>query len=181
MIELIFETHATSVDNERLIASGHFDVELSPLGCAQAAELGVRYRAENLDTGLCSDLQRSYRTAEIAFAGRGLPVHRDPRIRECDYGAWTRRPAAEIDAERVRRIFEPFPGGESYAEVAARTRDLLREVERFWAGKRVLIVGHRATWYILEHVINGRDLRDVISGSWSWQPGWTYRLDGLTG
>ena len=42
-----------------------------------------------------SGRQRSYRTAEIAFAGRDLPVRRDARIRECDYGAWTRRPAAE--------------------------------------------------------------------------------------
>jgi broad specificity phosphatase PhoE len=177
-MRLIFETHATSLDNERLVASGHFDVELSPLGRAQAAELGVRYRAEDLDAVLCSDLQRSYRTAEIAFAGRGLPVHRDARIRECDYGAWTGRPAAEIDAERVRRIFEPFPAGESYVQVAARMRDLLSEVARDCAGRRVLIIGHRATWYSLEHVINGRDLRDVIAGSWKWQPGWSYRLDG---
>ncbi len=180
MVVLIFETHATSVDNERFVASGQFDVELSPLGRAQAAELGVRYGAEDLHTVLCSDLQRSYRTAEIAFAGRGVPIHRDARVRECDYGVWTTRPSAEIDAERVRRILEPFPGGESYAQVAARTRDLLSEVVREWAGKRVLIVGHRATWYSLEHLVNGRDLRDVISGPWSWQPGWTYRLDGLT-
>lgn len=178
MIELIFETHATSVDNERLVASGHFDVELSPLGRAQAVELGVRYGVEDLAAVLCSDLQRSYRTAEIAFAGRDLAVRRDARIRECDYGTWTRRPAAEIDAERVRRIFDPFPGGESYAQVAARTCDLLSEAVRDWAGRRVLIVGHRATWYNLEHVINGRDLRDVIMAPWEWQPGWTYRLDG---
>lgn len=178
MIELIFETHATSVDNERLVASGHFDVELSPLGRAQAVELGARYRAEDLAAVLCSDLQRSYRTAEIAFAGRDLAIRCDARLRECDYGDWTRRPAAEIDAQRVRRIFEPFPGGESYAQVAARTRGLLDEVARDLAGKRVLVIGHRATWYSLEHVINGRDLRDVIIAPWKWQPGWIYRLDG---
>ncbi len=178
MVVLIFETHATSFDNERFVASGQFDVELSPLGLTQAAELGVRYGTEDLHAVLCSDLHRSYRTAEIAFAERRLPIHRDARLRECDYGTLTRRPTAEVDAERVRRIFEPFPGGESYAQVAARTRDLLDEVARDWAGQRVLIVGHRATWYSLEHVINGRDLREVISGPWSWQPGWIYRVNG---
>lgn len=177
MVVVIFETHATSIDNERGIASGQFDVELSPLGCAQAAELGARRRAEDLAVVLCSDLRRSYRTAEIAFAGRDLPIRRDARVRECDYGAWTRRPDAQVDAERLRRIDEPFPGGESYAAVAARTRELLGEVAKAWAGRQVLIVGHRATWYGLEHVLNGRDLRDVISGPWSWQPGWTYCLD----
>ena len=29
---LVFETHATSLDNEAGLASGHADVELSPLG-----------------------------------------------------------------------------------------------------------------------------------------------------
>ena len=176
MIELIFETHATSLDNERSIASGQFDVELSPLGRTQAVELGVRYRARALHAVLCSDLQRSFRTGEIAFGARGMPIHRDARLRECDYGGWTRRPVADVDAERVRRILDPFPDGESYAQVVARTRDFLSEVQRDWAGRRVLIIGHRATWYSLEHLLNGRCLQDIISGPWSWQPGWAYRL-----
>lgn len=177
MVELIFETHAASVDNERGLASGQFDVELSSLGRAQAADLGVRYRIEELHAALCSDLRRSYMTAEIAFADRDLPIVRDARARECNYGTWTRRPIVEVDIARVKHIFEPFPDGESYAQVVARMRDLLNEVERDWSGKRVLMIGHRATWYSLEHLISGRDLRDVVSGPWSWQPGGTYRLE----
>lgn len=178
-LTLIFETHATSVDNERRIASGWFDAELSALGHGQAVELGLRYRNQNLHAVLCSDLQRSYRTAELAFADRGLPVVRDARLRECDYGAWTGRPTTELDAERVRRVTRPFPGGESYAQVAARTRELLTDVQGDWTGKRVMIVGHRATWYSLEHLLNGVPLEALLAAPWRWQPGWVYRCDAL--
>jgi len=40
---LVFETHATSLDNEAGLASGHHDVALSPDGRRQAAELGRRH------------------------------------------------------------------------------------------------------------------------------------------
>ncbi|HET8999163.1 MAG TPA: histidine phosphatase family protein [bacterium] len=173
---LFFETHATSVDNEQGIASGWHDAELSTSGCTQAVELGGRYAREDLAAVLCSDLQRSYRTAEIAFGERGLPLLRDARLRECDYGAWTRRPRDQVDAERVRHITEPFPGGESYTQVAARTRDLLNDVLRDWAGRRVMIVGHRGTWYSLEHVVKGKPLADAVAAPWIWQPGWVYSI-----
>src|SRR5207245_10490571 len=89
IVTIIFETHATSVDNERRVASGHSDAELSMLGRRQAADLGARYAREGLHAIFCSDLQPSSRTSEIAFAARGLPLIRDVRLRECDYGEWT--------------------------------------------------------------------------------------------
>jgi broad specificity phosphatase PhoE len=33
-----------------------------------------------------SDLARAVQTAEIAFAGSDLPIRRDQRLRECNYG-----------------------------------------------------------------------------------------------
>jgi phosphoserine phosphatase len=67
MITIIFEAHGTTFDNEAHLASGHNDVALSPLGENQARELGERYKDIHFDAIFCSDLQRSYKTAEIAF------------------------------------------------------------------------------------------------------------------
>ncbi|MEK7142787.1 MAG: phosphoglycerate mutase family protein [Patescibacteria group bacterium] len=44
MIEILFEPHGTTIDNEQKRASGHFDVELSDLGKKQAKELGERHK-----------------------------------------------------------------------------------------------------------------------------------------
>jgi broad specificity phosphatase PhoE len=89
MVTIIFETHATSADNEHGMASGHYDVGLSTRGREQARELGERHRNTRVDRVFCSDLERAIRTAEIAFSSRGLPITRDARLRDIDYGAWT--------------------------------------------------------------------------------------------
>lgn len=105
MIELVFETHATSVDNEDGLASGHWDAPLSALGEKQAVELGHRYPPGTGMDVFCSDLRRSYKTAEIAFGGRDdILIHKDPRLRECDYAVgpvlrtleWPRRGRVEL-------------------------------------------------------------------------------------
>ena len=168
---IYFETHATSLDNEAGLASGHYDTDLSPLGEKQAGGLGKRYAAIALDRVLCSDLRRSWRTADIAFADRAISIVRDPRLRECAYGEWDRAPQGTIDTERPHRINVPFPGGQSYLEVVGATRACLDDHSE---AARVLIVGHRATWYALEHLLRGRELAEVIATPWRWQPGWQY-------
>jgi broad specificity phosphatase PhoE len=81
-VTIVFETHATSIDNEAGIASGHHDADLSALGVRQARELGARHAGRDLAAVWCSDLRRSYRTAEIAFGRRDVPIVRDRRLRE---------------------------------------------------------------------------------------------------
>lgn len=179
MTEIIFVTHSTSLDNERRLASGHADTSLSALGRQQAAALGARYRDTCLAAVVCSDLQRSYCTAEIAFAQRDIPIIRDARLRECDYGELTRASAAVVERERPHRITVPFPGGESYVQAAARVRSLLADMPGRYSGQRIMLVGHRATQHALEHWLNGVPLAAAVVAPFQWQPGWTYRLVSL--
>jgi len=171
---IVFETHATSLDNEAGLASGWFDVALSEQGVAQASTLGERRRSDDLAAVYCSDLQRAFRTAEIAFGDRDITIVRDARLRECDYGTYTRRPASEIDAERSLRVTTPFPEGESYQQVVDRMAPWLAEIAAAFAGRRILVVGHRATFYALEHLVNRVDLHAAVMAPWQWQPGWDY-------
>lgn len=173
MVTIIFESHVTTFDNENHLASGHFDVGLSPLGIKQAKELGQRYKNDHFDVIFCSDLQRSFKTAEIAF-GNKFPIIQDKRLRECDYGDLTRHPSSEVDPLKVRYITEPFPNGESYDQALERIKDFLEDLKKNYDGRKVMIIGHRATQYGLEHWIKGIFLKDVILASWEWQPGWVY-------
>ena len=91
MLTIIFEAHGTTYDNEMHLASGHNDVALSPLGIQQSKEMGERYGADHFDAIFCSDLQRAYKSAEIAF-GNKFPIIKDARLRECDYGEFTKKP-----------------------------------------------------------------------------------------
>jgi probable phosphoglycerate mutase len=173
-VVVVFETHATSLDNEAGLASGWFDVALSVTGEAQARELGARRRGDDLAAVFCSDLIRAFRTAEIAFGDRALPIVRDARLRECDYGSLTRHPVSEIEACRAVHMAAPFPDGESYEQVTTRVSAWLAEARTTFAGRTVLVIGHRATFYALEHLLRDIPLRDAVSSRWQWQPGWTY-------
>jgi broad specificity phosphatase PhoE len=172
---IVFETHATSLDNEAGLASGWFDVGLSPRGEQQARELGERRRGDDYAAVYCSDLTRAVRTAELAFGGRGIPIVRDARLRECDYGALTRHPAADIEARRASHITLPFPGGESYEQCVARVSAWLADAGAAHSGGHLLVIGHRATFYALEHLLCRLPLEQVIAAPWRWRPGWTYR------
>lgn len=170
-IVIAFVTHATSLDNEAGIASGHVDVALSARGRLQALDLGVRLRPEQFAAVFCSDLRRSWETAELAFGASGIPIVRAPRLRECDYGNLTRHPVAEIARERARRVQEPFPNGESYAQAAIRVQAFLDDLHVAYAGRRVLVVGHQATQYGLEHWLNGIPLAHALGDNATFADG----------
>jgi broad specificity phosphatase PhoE len=169
------EMHATSLDNEAQMASGWYDVELSALGEQQARELGERRRDIDLAAVYCSDLKRSYDTAAIAFAGASVQVVRDPRLRECDYGDLTRFPAAQIEARRVQSVHVPFPNGESYETATRRVQSWLLDAATRHRDETVLVIGHRATLYALQHLCEGVPLAEAIAAPWQWQPGWRFR------
>ena len=157
------------------LSSGWNDVELSELGLLQSTELGERRANDHFDAIFCSDLVRSYKTAEIAF-GEKFPIIRDQRLRECNYGDLTQHPSSEIDPEKPNRIKTPFPDGESYQQTSERMKDFLDDLAKKYQGKKVLIIGHRATQYGLEHWIKKLSLEEIIPAPWKWQPGWEYLL-----
>jgi broad specificity phosphatase PhoE len=178
-IELVYETHSTTIDNETGIATGWLEGELSETGRVQAAELGRRRREDGLAAVFTSDLGRAIETGAIAFAGTGLPVHQDWRLRECNYGELNGKPAAELDEkERLRRIDEPFPGGESYRQVVERTAGFLNDLFSDLDGSRVLLIAHSANRWALQHLLLGVPLEEVIAAPFEWQEGWEYTLAG---
>jgi broad specificity phosphatase PhoE len=178
MTKIIFEAHGTTLDNEAHRATGWFDDELSELGVQQSKEMGDRYKDEQFDAIICSDLQRSYRSAEIAF-GDKFPIIKDERLRECNYGDMNQQPSDIVKEEKPKRISEPFPNGESYEDCAKRMGEFLKDLLRDYDGEKVMIIGHRATQYGLDHWIKGMSIKDAVTAPWKWQPGWEYELKSI--
>jgi 2,3-bisphosphoglycerate-dependent phosphoglycerate mutase len=176
-VAVVFETHSTSTDNERGIATGWNEGTLSELGREQARQLGERRRSDGLSTVFTSDLRRAVETAEIAFAGSSLPVVPELRLRECNYGSLNGMPRAQLETERLRRLDEPFPNGESWRQAVERVAGFLRELPRSHDGERVLVIGHVATRWALDHVALGVPLDTLVEMPFAWQEGWEYVLD----
>lgn len=175
-IEIVYETHSTSEDNERGVASGWAHSRLSPTGRDQARALGERRRDDGIDVVFCSDLRRAVETVEIAFAGSDVPVLLDWRLRECDYGEETQTAVSRHHAGRCHHLDTPYPGGESWRQAVDRVGGFLDDLPSRWDGCRVLVVGHVATRWALDHIIEGADLSELCGADFEWQEGWEYRL-----
>lgn len=176
MVTIWFEAHSTSLDNEAKLASGWNDVDLSELGIKQNFELRDRCKDRKIDAIFCSDLQRSVKSAVPTSNSFHIPIYIDERLRECNYGVLTQKPKAEVDQEKPYRISQPFESGESYEDCMVRMKSFLDWLQNEFEGKTVLIVGHRATQYGLDHHISGKSLKTCVTDPWSWQPGWKYKL-----
>ena len=173
-MELVFETHSWSEDNDRGLATGWRHGRLSERGRALARELGERRRDGGFAAVVSSDLRRAVETVEIAFEGSDVPVLLDWRLRECDYGTMNGRPAAEVHA-LVEGVDEPYPGGESWREAVARCSAVLADVEARWGQRheRVLLVGHMATFWALQHRYAGMPI-EALGRGFVWQEGWRF-------
>jgi len=87
-------------------------------------------------------------------------------------------PRALLDAERSRHLDERWPQGESWREAVARVTGCLVELPVAHAGKRILVIGHVATRWALDHHANGVELEALIDEDFAWQEGWEYTLVG---
>ena len=181
MIEVVFETHSLSEDNERGAASGWAHSCLSAEGRILARQLGERRRHDRIAAVFSSDLRRAVETAEVAFGGSGVPVLLDWRLRECDFGDRNAGPAQDHVRDRALFLDAPYPGGESWRQAVARVGRFLHDLPLRWSDRRVLIIGHVATRWALDHYVVGIPLDTLMSRDFAWQEGWEYTLDRSLG
>jgi alpha-ribazole phosphatase/probable phosphoglycerate mutase len=85
-------------------------------------------------------------------------------------------PVSRLEAERPARVHEPFPGGESYEDVVRRMAGFLAGLASTWNGRRVLLVGHTATRWALDHLLLGAPLEAAVAAPFAWRKGWSYVL-----
>lgn len=162
-LAVVFETHSTSVDNERGIATGWLPGELSATGREQARALGERRHNDGLDAVFTSDLRRAVETARIAFAGTQIPVIAG-------------RPRSELELVRTAKLGVPWPGGESWRRSVERVQGFLRDLRETRDGERVLVIGHVATRWGLDNLANGVPLETLVGEEFAWKEGWEYVL-----
>lgn len=117
-------------------------VALTAQGEAEARALGVQLAGIELDLCVHTRFGRTRQTAELALAGRQVPVETEPLLDDIDVGELEGKTIDDYRAwkrEHDRR--DPFPGGESLDAAALRYADaytrLLTRPEQ-----RILVVCH---------------------------------------
>ena len=175
-VSIVFETHSWSEDNNNGIATGWNHGRLAPQGQALAAELGERRRHDGITAVFTSDLRRAVETADIAFGGIDIPILHDWRLRETNYGTGNGMPASDLHRDRMQYLTDPYDEGESWADAVERVGWFLRDLRQSYDQQRVLVIGHVATRWGLQHHLEGRPLAELMTEDFAWQLGWEYQL-----
>src|SRR5262245_16947976 len=162
---ILLVRHGATVLSAEDRFAGSTNVELSKEGEAQAERLGVRLAREDIAAAYASPRQRTMRTATLIGKSHGLtPTPRDG-LREIDHGHWEGLRRAEVEArfpdEYAAWEQDPFTfapqRGESGLNVLARALPALREIVVAHAGRKVLVVSHKATIRLLISSLLGFD------------------------
>lgn len=148
---------------------GQADPPLNAAGRAQAEGVAALLAGQAFAALCSSDLQRARETAQIAGRLLGLTATLDPRWREINLGDWEGLRVEEIvrryPREWSRRLKNPLharaPGGESLAQVAARTQAAADSAARAHPGGRVLVVSHAVAMATLRCRARGRPLAEA--------------------
>lgn len=175
MIEIVYYVHGTTIDNEKKIATGWAQVPLSLKGIEQTRKAASQIDGDAFDAIFSSDLIRAKESAAILFATRKNEIRVDQRLRECNYGIYTKKPNMEIVYQE--HINSPFPNGESLLDVEMRIRSFLKELQLNNC-KKVALVSHRIPQLALDVIISKISWKDAIEKDWrlrgQWKPGWNY-------
>jgi len=168
-LTLYFARHGQTRANVEKRFSGDKDTPLTELGLQQAARIGhILKRELGVAEGfqfVSSPLARAIASMKIARQAMGLPPGgfvTDERLKEINLGAWdqltqeeARALSPELFEQRANDKWHVrVPGGENYAQVAARISD--------WAGELkadTVAVSHGATTRILRGLLAGLDWR----------------------
>lgn len=124
--------------------SGRSEIELDARGVEEARALAEGLAQETIDAIHASPRRRAQETAAAVADGSGLTVGTAAALDEIDFGAFTGRSFASLDADADWRRWNAgrgsarCPGGETMGEATARA---WRFVEALPAG-RILCVSH---------------------------------------
>ena len=131
---------------------GHTDTPLNATGLAQAAALTERLRPHRLDAVVSSDLARAWTTARIVAEGLGVPLIREPGLREAQIGEAEGLFWPEVKSRFGETLTErwftdddaAFPGGETGLETRTRGLAALRRFAAEQPYRRIGVSTHGA-------------------------------------
>ena len=117
------------------------------------------------DLIFASDALRTRQTSQIVAKKFGLKVNLDHRLREVNFGIYNGKNRA--------KFFQAFPNpierfkkapqkGESWNDVIKRLKSFLKEVEKKYKKKTILVVGHGEPLWLFGGMVRGLNEKELV-------------------
>ena len=149
-------------------------VDLTEKGKKQIEEVVSKIEREKIDIVFSSDLLRTKQTAGIVGKRLGLKINYDERLREIDMGEFNGKDIHEgieffsqknkLTAKEIflSKFDNGFPEGENFSEVKIRMLDFIREIDKRFKNKKILIVSHEISIVMLKSLFLGLTKEEVV-------------------
>jgi len=122
-------------------------------------------QGRSIDLIFASPLLRTKMTAEIVAKKLKLKVKLDKRLREMGFGV--------LDLSSVDKLWEYFKSeevrirkkalrGETYPEILNRVISFLKDTDKKYKGKTILIVSHEGPLFLLQGKLEGLSIKETI-------------------
>jgi broad specificity phosphatase PhoE len=150
MTRLLLIRHGETDWNVEGRWQGQIDVPLNANGRRQAAQTAKALADTPIAAIYSSDLKRAYETAQALAQVKGLPVIKEPRLREIHQGDWQGLLVSEIETRYAERFHQrrrdPLsvapPGGETVQQVRARAWHAIEDIVSRHPTETIAIVAH---------------------------------------
>ncbi len=128
-------------------------IKLTKNGENQIKAAVKKLKKENVDLIFSSDFFRTKQTAKIAAKELALKINFDKRLRDINLGIYHGRAKKEfyqnLPENPTEIFYKKIPGGESWLDCQKRMLSFLKEIDKKYKGKTILIVSHGDPLWLL--------------------------------
>lgn len=172
-----FIRHGESLRNKQKIASCWPEKIKSPLiekGVRQIKKAAKELKKKKIDFIFNSDLLRTKQTAGIIAKELKIRPRIDKRLREVNVGILNGKPIDEIGRfwdkegklspqEYYKKRFKIAPPkGENYYHIEKRLKSFLKDTEKRYKDKNILVVSHQRLLTLLEKVVYHYSFKKLV-------------------
>ncbi|MDO8639302.1 MAG: histidine phosphatase family protein [bacterium] len=170
--------HGESLVNVKELCSCWPEIIYSPLTCkgvSQVKKTVEKLQSKHIDLIFSSDILRTKQTAQITAKALGLKIKFDKRLRDIGLGIFNGKSIKEagkfwaVENKKLsaleyykRRFTIKSPKGENYNGVERRLSSFIKETEKQYQGKNILLVGHKRPFTLFEKIILNLSVKKFV-------------------
>jgi len=158
--------HGEAISNKMEFVSCWPEKTHNPLtakGKKQVESVAAKLKNEKIDLILASDILRTKQTAEIVAKKLKLGIKFNKKLRESKFGRFNNKPGKEWKTylhSIYRRPADKNHREENYYDIRMRMENFLRDTEKKYRNKNILIVTHGALLFALEAIMKNIAKKD---------------------
>ena len=164
--------HGEAIFNREGIVSSWPEKEKNPLtekGRKEVRGIIAKLKKDKIDLIFSSDVLRCKETAQMIAKELGLKINFDKRIREIDMGILNGKSVKEWNdyfKNRAEKFTKRAPGAENRRDIKKRLMDFIKDINKKYKNKNILIVSHEDILIILQGVVKRFSEKEMIRDKW---------------